>query len=253
VTDLYGKRVDYSSTWQRKNLVLVMLSDTDPLSRSYADQLMARSRDSKADDTEWVVTCAPSARERPGDGVLTVFSFSGSWWVPVVRGAMAVVFGLLAFTLAVTTLAGVILAFGLYALVDGLFAMAAALASRTTTRDWWILLLQGVLGVAVGLATLFYPILTALLLLSYVAAWAVVLGGLQVYGAIRLRREISFEWWLALGGIASVAFGILLLLRPIERAVASLWVIAGYFVASGVMLMLGGLSTRTRTSVTRAA
>src|SRR5687767_7448714 len=89
---------------------------------------------------------APSAKERPGDGgrMLTVFLFSGSWWVPVVRGTMAVVFGVLAFTLVVTTLAGVILAFGLYALVDGLFTMAAAIASRTATRDWWILLLQGV-------------------------------------------------------------------------------------------------------------
>lgn len=182
--------------------------------------------------------------------MLTVFSFSGSWWVPVVRGTMAALFGVLAFTLSVTTLAGVILAFGLYALVDGLFVIAAAIASRT--RDWWILLLQGILGVGVGLATLLYPILTALVLLVYVSLWAVVLGGLQVYGAIRLRHEISFEWWLAVGGVASVAFGILLLLRPVQGAVAALWVIAGYSVAWGVMLMLGGLSTRTRTSVTRA-
>ncbi len=185
--------------------------------------------------------------------MLTMFSFSGSWWVPVVRGTMAVVFGVLAFTLVVKTLAGVIPAFGLYALVDGLFTTAAAIASRTATRDWWVLLLQGVLGVGVGLATLFYPILTALVLLLYVAAWAIVLGGLPLYGAIRLRREISFEWWLALGGVASVAFGIVLLLRPIEGAVAALWVIASYSIAWGVMLMLGGLSTRTRTPLTRAA
>jgi uncharacterized membrane protein HdeD (DUF308 family) len=99
----------------------------------------------------------------------------------------------------------------------------------------------------------FYPVLTAFVLLVYVAAWAVVLGGLQVYGAIRLRREISFEWWLALGGIASVVFGILLMLRPVQGAVAALWVIAGYSVGWGVMLMLGGLSMRARASVTRAA
>jgi uncharacterized membrane protein HdeD (DUF308 family) len=123
--------------------------------------------------------------------------------------------------LAVTTLTGVILALGLYALVDGLFAIAAAIASRTRTGDWWIVLLQGVLGVGVGLATLFYPIVTALVLLWYVAAWAVVVGGLQVYAAIRLRREISFEWWLALGGVASVAFGIVLVLRPVQGAVAA--------------------------------
>ena len=185
--------------------------------------------------------------------MLTLVSFSGAWWVPVVRGAMASVFGVLAFTLALTTLTGVILAFGLYALVDGLFVIAAAIASHTRTRDGWILLLQGVAGVGVGLATLFYPVLTAVALLVYVAAWAVVLGGLQVYGAIRLRREISFEWWLALGGVASVVFGVLLMLRPVQGAVAALWVIAGYSVAWGVLLMLGGLSMRTRAFVTRAA
>ena len=185
--------------------------------------------------------------------MLTLVSFSGSWWVPVVRGTMAVVFAVIAFSLTARTLDAVFLAFGLYVLADGLFAIAAAIASRTGTRDWWILLLQGVLGVGVGLATLIYPIFTAFVLLLYVAAWAIVLGGLQVYGAIRLRREISFEWWLALGGVASMAFGILLLLRPAQGAVAALWVIASYSVAWGVMLILGGLSTRTRTPLTRAA
>ncbi len=86
--------------------------------------------------------------------MLTLVSFSVSWWVPVVRGTMAIVFGVLAFSLTVTTLAAVILAFGLYALADGLFSIAAAIANRTTTPDWWILLLQGVLGVGVGLACL---------------------------------------------------------------------------------------------------
>ena len=93
-----------------------------------------------------------------------------------VRGTMAIVFGVLAFTLTVTTLATLILAFGLYVLADGLFAIAAAIASRTRTGYWWVLLLQGVLGVGVGVATLRYPDLTAVVLLWYVAAWAVVLG-----------------------------------------------------------------------------
>jgi uncharacterized membrane protein HdeD (DUF308 family) len=156
--------------------------------------------------------------------MLTLVSFSGSWWVPVVRGTMAVVFAVLAFSLTVTTLTTVILAFGLYALADGLFAIAAAIASRTRTGDWWILLLQGVLGMGVGVATLRYPNLIALVLLWYVAAWAVVLGALQIYGAIRLRHAISFEWWLAFAGIASIAFGIVLLVRPVQGAVAALWV-----------------------------
>jgi uncharacterized membrane protein HdeD (DUF308 family) len=162
---------------------------------------------------------------------------------------MAVVFGILALTLTVTTLGGVILAFGLYALVDGVFTIAAALASRARAHDWWILVLQGILGTGVGLATLSYPILTAVVLLWYVAAWAVVLGGLQIYGAVRLRHEISFEWWLALGGVVSMAFGILLVMRPVQGTVAALAVIAGYSLAWGVLLLLGGLIARTKQRV----
>jgi hypothetical protein len=62
VTDLYGSRVDYSSIWQRKNLVLIMLPDSGPSSHSYAEQLMARARDSQKDDTAWLVTCDRIAR-----------------------------------------------------------------------------------------------------------------------------------------------------------------------------------------------
>lgn len=178
--------------------------------------------------------------------MLTVFALSGSWWAPVVRGIMAIAFGVLAFTLTFTTLAGVILAFGVYVLADGLFTLAAAIANRHQDRDWWVLLLQGMVSAVVGLAAFSYPIVTAVVLLWYVAAWAIVLGGLQVYAAIRLRRDISFEWWLALGGIVTVAFGILLLMQPVRGAVAALWVIASYSIAWGVMLLIGGFRIRTR-------
>lgn len=178
--------------------------------------------------------------------MLTIYSFTGPWWVPAVRGAMALVFGMLALTLTVRTLDGVVLAFGLYVLADGLFSIAASIASRSGTRDWWILLLQGVLGLGVGVATLAYPIFTAVVLLWYVAAWAIVLGGLQIYGAIRLRHAISFEGWLVLSGIVSTAFGIFLLARPVHGTIAALWVIGAYSLIWGVVLLVAGLSIRTR-------
>ena len=185
--------------------------------------------------------------------MLTVFAFSGSWWTPVVRGIMAIAFGTLAFTLTFTTVTAVVLAFGVYVLADGLFTIAAAIANRHKAGDWWVLLLQGIVSACAGLAAFFYPILTAVVLLWYVAAWAIVLGALQAYAAIRLRNDISFEGWLALGGIVSVAFGILLLMQPVRGAVAALWVIASYSIAWGVLLLIGGLRLRTRRPAIRSA
>ncbi len=185
--------------------------------------------------------------------MLTVLAFSTSWWAPVVRGMMAIAFGVLAFSLTFTTVTGVVLAFGVYVLADGLFTIAAAIASRRQAGDWWVLLLQGIVSACAGLAAFSYPIVTAVVLLWYVAAWAIVLGGLQVYAAIRLRHDISFEWWLALGGIVTVAFGILLLMQPVRGAVAALWVIASYSIAWGVLLVIGGLRMRTRRPVIRPA
>jgi uncharacterized membrane protein HdeD (DUF308 family) len=163
------------------------------------------------------------------------------WWVLVVRGAIAILFGVLAYTLPLATLATLVLVFGAYAFVEGSFAVVSAVAGRDLTPDWWILLLQGLLGIGVGMLTLFNPEVTAVALLVYIAAWAVVAGLLQVYAAIKLRQELTGEWWLALGGIAGVAFGILMMWRPAVGALAVLWLIATYAILWGVMLMFSGL------------
>ncbi len=166
------------------------------------------------------------------------------WWVLVVRGAIAILFGALAFTRPVATLAALVLMFGVYAFADGIFAIVAAIAGRTLTTDWWIVLLQGFLGVGIGALTLSNPAITAVALLIYIASWAIVAGVLQVYAAIKLRHELTNEWWLALGGILGAAFGVALLWRPGAGALAALWVIAVYAIVWGVMLIIGGFAVR---------
>lgn len=174
-----------------------------------------------------------------------MFTFlSRYWWVLVVRGAMAILLGVFAFVWPVQTVAGLVVAFGAVALIDGTFASAAAIAGRKLSPDWWVLLLQGLLGIGVGVLTLFSPAITAVALLIYIAMWAIGLGVLQVIAAVRLRHEITGEWWLALGGVAGVAFGILLMLRPAEGALAVLWLIGSYALVWGVMLMAGGFDVR---------
>jgi uncharacterized membrane protein HdeD (DUF308 family) len=174
-----------------------------------------------------------------------MFTFlSRYWWVLVVRGAMAILLGVFAFIRPAQTVAGLVLAFGAVALIDGTFASAAAIAGRKLTPDWWVVLLQGLLGIGIGVLTLFNPAITAVAILIYIAAWAIGLGVLQVVAAVRLRHEITGEWWLALGGITGVAFGILLMLRPAQGALAVLWLIGSYALVWGVMLMVGGFDVR---------
>ena len=131
------------------------------------------------------------------------------WWVMAVRGLAAVVFGLLAFAWPGMTLAVLVLLFGAYALVDGVLAIVVALRGGTDHRLF--MGLEGVVGVLAGLAAFVFPGLTALVLLYIIAFWAVLTGVLEVVAAVRLRRVISNEWGLIIGGVLSVLFGIVLI------------------------------------------
>ena len=137
-----------------------------------------------------------------------------------------------------------VLVFGVTALVDGAFAAVASIAGHRFTSYWWVLLLQGLLGVGVGAVTLFNPAITAVALLIYIAVWAIGMGVLQVIAAVRLRHDISGEWWLALGGIVGIAAGILLITNPAAGALAVLWLIGSFAFLWGVMLLIGGFDVR---------
>lgn len=168
--------------------------------------------------------------------------------VHVVAGILLVgvgiALGVFAFVWPLETIAALVLMFGVIALIDGSFAVVASIAGRRLTPYWWVLLLQGLLGIGVGILTLFNPAITAVALLIYIAVWAIGMGVLQVVAAVRLRHDISGEWWLALAGAAGVAFGILLIRNPAAGALAVLWLIGIYAFIWGVMLMLGGFDVR---------
>ncbi len=166
------------------------------------------------------------------------------WWVLVLRGLLAIALGVFALMWPQETIAALVVVFGAIALVDGAFAVVAAIAGHSLTPYWWVLLLQGLLGIGVGMLTLSNPAITAVALLIYIAVWAIGMGVLQVVAAVRLRNDITGEWWLALGGIAGIAFGILLIRNPAAGALAVLWLIGSYTLVWGVMLLLGGFDVR---------
>jgi uncharacterized membrane protein HdeD (DUF308 family) len=163
---------------------------------------------------------------------------SRTWWVFLIRGIAAILFGIAAFLWPGLTIAVLVLLFGAYALVDGIFAIIAGISARKEVERWWMMIIVGVAGIATGVLTFLWPGITALVLLYIIAAWAIVTGIFQIAAAIRLRREIEGEWWLILGGIASVIFGVLLVIMPGAGALASVWIIGIYAVFFGILMIV---------------
>lgn len=171
-------------------------------------------------------------------------TLSRGWKILLLRGIAAVTFGILTWMRPGISLAALVLLFGAYALVDGILGCWTALTERADQEYWWLLLLGGLLGIAVGLVTFFTPDVTALALLFYIAVWAIVRGIFEIVAGIRLRKVIEGEWWLILAGLTSAVFGAFLIARPGAGALTVLWLIALYAVAFGILLVL--LAFRTR-------
>ncbi len=167
------------------------------------------------------------------------------WWVPVIRGIAAIVFGVIAFTHPVMAAATLVLFFGAWVLIDGICRVIGAIGHRSSDPDWGWHILIGIVGIIVGLLTFHAPQVTALALVIYIAAWALMIGVTEIAFAIRLRREIKGEWFLILMGLASIIFAILLLWNPIAGAAAVIWLIAWYAVVIGILAIFFGFRLRS--------
>ena len=171
-------------------------------------------------------------------------TLSRGWWLLLLRGIVAIAFGLLAWAQPGITLAALVLLFGAYSMADGVLCLWTAIAGPKEHEYWWLLLLEGLLGIGVGFLTLFAPGMTALALLFYIAIWAIGTGVLEIVVAIRVRKEIKDEWWLLLSGLASVVFGVLLAAAPGAGALAVLWLIGLYAIVFGALLLMLAFKTR---------
>ena len=167
-----------------------------------------------------------------------------NWWVLVLRGIFAVLLGILALIWPGIILVVLVLLFGVYALVDGVLAIWAALSSRKQTDTWWVLFLEGLFGTAVGVLVLIWPGITAIILVFLIAGWAIITGIFEIIAAIWLRKEIKNEWLLVLNGILSVAFGVLLVIWPRAGLVVLVWLIGIYAILFGLLMILLGFRLR---------
>jgi len=171
--------------------------------------------------------------DSPLAGLLS--SLADNWWLLLLRGVAAIAFGILAFFWPGLTLLTLILLWGIYALADGLLALWAAIAARGDMAPRLWLALTGVVGVLAGLVAFVYPGTTTLVLLMFIAAWAIIIGVLQIWGAIEFRKELEDAWLLALNGVLSIAFGAILFAQPGAGAVALVWMIGWFAVVFGCL------------------
>jgi uncharacterized membrane protein HdeD (DUF308 family) len=166
-----------------------------------------------------------------------------NWWLILLRGLCAIVFGVLTFIWPSVSLFTLVLLYGAFALADGIFALAAAITGNTSTPRWWLAVV-GLLGIAAGTMTFLWPGVTAVVLQVFIACWAIAIGFMQIVGAIQLRKEIHDEWLLIAGGALSVVFGFIMLTRPSVGALALLYVIGAYAILYGVLLLWFSLRLR---------
>jgi uncharacterized membrane protein HdeD (DUF308 family) len=160
-----------------------------------------------------------------------------NWWALGLRGVAAVLFGLIAFLMPGVTVSALVLVFGAYSLVDGVFSIIAGIRAAERHERWWPFALEGLLSILVGLIALIRPGVTAFALLFVVAAWAILTGVLRISAAIRLRKELRGEWMLILNGALSVVLGILIVLIPGAGLVTLIWWLGAYAVIYGVTLI----------------
>jgi uncharacterized membrane protein HdeD (DUF308 family) len=168
-----------------------------------------------------------------------------NWSWLALRGVAALIFGLLAIVWPSLTLTVLVMFYGAFALADGVFALIAAFRGGPMAPRWWLALV-GVCGIAIGLLTFFWPGITALVLIYFIACWAVITGVMTIVGAVRLRKEIPNEWLLIAGGSLSIVFGLMLVVRPGQGALALTFAIGAYAALFGVLLISFALRLRRR-------
>jgi uncharacterized membrane protein HdeD (DUF308 family) len=174
--------------------------------------------------------------------------YSSSWWAMVLRGLAAILFGVLAFVWPGITLTVLVFLWGAYALIDGVVAIAGGIKSHGEFKRWWVLLIEGILSVIAGVVAFILPGITALILLILIGAWAIVTGVFEIAAAIQMRKYITGEWLLILAGIASILFGVALLINPSVGALAVVWIIGAYSIVFGALMMGLGFKLKSLAS-----
>jgi uncharacterized membrane protein HdeD (DUF308 family) len=156
------------------------------------------------------------------------------WWIYLLRGIFGILFGILAFAMPVLTLATLVIVWGAYALVDGITSLWSAITGKADEENRWLVGLQGLIGVVAGVITFTNPAITGIGLLMLIAAWSLAT---QIVSAIKVRKDITGEFWLGLSGLVSILFAFFVMARPGAGALAIVWIIGSYAIIFGIVLI----------------
>jgi len=167
-----------------------------------------------------------------------------NWWMFLLRGILALVFGVVALFFPQAAFLSLVLVFGAFALVDGIFALISAFTGGAKSENWWWLILEGIFGILIGVLTIIQPAAMAAAWIIIIAVWAIVTGVFEIITAIRLRKAITGEWALILGGVISVLFGLLAAFYPASGAIAVGFMLGIYANVFGAMFIWLALNLR---------
>jgi len=160
-----------------------------------------------------------------------------NWWAIALRGVFGILFGLVALAVPTAVMLSLALLFAAYLLADGVLAIVASVRAAQSHERWGLLLTEGIVDLAMGILVLMFPAGAVLGFVLATAAWALVTGGLMLSAAFRLHAAHG-RWWLALGGVVSLLWGVVLILAPLVGALVLTWWLGFYAIAFGVVLLV---------------
>lgn len=169
-----------------------------------------------------------------------------AWWLVLLRGIFAVIFGILVLAWPGATALAIIVVYGIFAIADGIVEIALGLGAAGRPDNRWLLLLQGALSIIAGVVALVWPGVTAVVALYVIAIYAVVVGIIEIGGSVQLRRDGLNRWWYHLlsGGLAVVLGLILLIGHPVRGILALLWVLGVIAIVNGLALLAAAFVAR---------
>ena len=168
-----------------------------------------------------------------------------NWWVIALRGAMAVLFGLVALFVPGAAMLSLALLFGAYLLVDGVLGVVSAVRAARHHERWGWLLAEAGLNIVMGCIALAFPAAAVLGFVLVTAAWALLSGGAMLRAAFTLKIDHG-RWWMVVAGIVSLIWGVLLVIAPLVGAVVLTWWLGGYAIVFGIMLLVLAFQLRSR-------